>query len=106
MGIGDAGAACLLHALALDPRITSLNLRGCGLRGGSGQSIAVFIEMHNKIEEINLSHNSLSFEFGELLVEALRNRKYKMVQDKPKGQIGGAVRLQEYHRRLTQRTAA
>jgi hypothetical protein len=73
--LGDRGGSCLLIALALDPRLSSLSLRNCSLRSGSGPVICTFIEMHPKLERIDLSHNSLSFQFGENLLEALDKRK-------------------------------
>lgn len=72
--LGDRGGVCLLHALAHDPRIVSLSLRGGCLRGGSASTIATFIELHPKLREIDLSNNNLSYEFGELLLEALDKR--------------------------------
>jgi hypothetical protein len=75
--IGDRGCACLLHALALDRRIVNVSLRSCCLRGGAGPVLGVFIEMHARLRSIDLSRNSLSFQFGELLLEAFERREMK-----------------------------
>lgn len=84
--LGDRGGVCLLNALALDPRISSLSLRSCCLRGGCGPVIALFIELHPKLREIDLSRNSLSYEFGELLLEALDRRAHsRRTKSKHKG---------------------
>lgn len=99
--VGDSGCVCLLHALALDPRIVSLCLRSCCLRGGSGPVLAVFIEMHAGLRDIDLSRNSLSYEFGELLLEALHQRsrlgprKIKVASARrsggPRGSVMGGI---------------
>lgn len=60
--------------LAHDHRIVSLSLRGCCLRGGSASNIAAFIELHPRLRHIDLSNNNLSYEFGEMLLEALDRR--------------------------------
>lgn len=98
--VGDSGCVCLLQALALDPRLVSLSLRGCCLRGGSGPVLAVFIEMHSGLRDIDLSRNSLSYEFGELLLEALHQRSLQAPKIKvasarrtggPRGSIMGGI---------------
>jgi len=72
--IGDRGCACILIALAADPRVSSVSFHGCCLRGGSSASLAAFIELHPHLKEIDLSNNHLSYEFGEQLLQALEKR--------------------------------
>jgi len=91
--LGDRGGVCLLHALALDLRLVSLCLRGCCLRGGCGPVLAVFIEMHPKLRDIDLSLNSLSFEFGELLLDAL-DRRARIMPTLPRNKIAVQAPMQ------------
>mmetsp|Transcript_93507 Transcript_93507/g.242038 ORF Transcript_93507/g.242038 Transcript_93507/m.242038 type:complete len:972 (+) Transcript_93507:56-2971(+) len=72
--LGDRGAICVLHALAHDPRCSSLSLAACGLRRASAPSIGVFIEMHPGLSHLDLSQNNLSYDSGESLLEGLRKR--------------------------------
>lgn len=73
--LGDRGVTCVLHALALDQQCRAVSLRACSLYARSSVCIAVFLELHPRLKNLDLSQNGFSYEAGERLLNALQNRR-------------------------------
>lgn len=72
--LGDRGLVCLLHALAHDERCFSVSFASCTLRRASSPSLSVFMEFHPRLRFMDLQQNNLSFDCGEIILEALQRR--------------------------------
>mmetsp|Transcript_77511 Transcript_77511/g.250909 ORF Transcript_77511/g.250909 Transcript_77511/m.250909 type:complete len:959 (+) Transcript_77511:177-3053(+) len=72
--IGDRGAVCLLHALAYDAQCVSVSLASCGLRRACALTLGAFIELHPRLNNLDLQQNNLSFDSGESFLASLQHR--------------------------------
>jgi len=72
--IGDRGAVCLLHALAYDAHCVSVSLASCGLRRACALILGAFIELHPRLNNLDLQQNNLSFDSGESFLASLQHR--------------------------------
>eukprot|EP00428_Durinskia_dybowskii_P026913 CAMPEP_0170247306 /NCGR_PEP_ID=MMETSP0116_2-20130129/23441_1 /TAXON_ID=400756 /ORGANISM="Durinskia baltica, Strain CSIRO CS-38" /LENGTH=921 /DNA_ID=CAMNT_0010498185 /DNA_START=138 /DNA_END=2900 /DNA_ORIENTATION=+ len=96
--LGDRGAISLLHALAADPYCARVSLASCGLRRASAPSLAVFLELHQRLRDLDLSDNSLSFEAGEAILEGL-NRRTVVRRKGSEAMVSSSVRKSFMERR-------
>lgn len=72
--LGDRGTVCVLLALAHDPFVGFVSLKGCGIRQACAPVLAEFLKLHPNLEDVNLENNDIGFAAGNLLLSALRRR--------------------------------
>lgn len=73
--LGDRGTVCVLLALAHDPFVGRVSLRGCGLRQACAPVLAEFVKLHPNLEDVDLEDNNIGYAAGNLLMSALRRRE-------------------------------